>query len=113
MKYPNFFLAARYDTPYGLDQMYVVPPSKFYLFYYGIPSFLVESTVNCNYRYGGVNDEERFYPNISDYVSWTQEKNVSIKSWEFFYYNDVYSKRTELNGLNRMLSIEVTIWIML
>ena len=106
MKYPNFFLAARYDTPYGLDQMYVVPPSKFYLFYYGIPSFLVESTVNCNYRYGGVNDEERFYPNISDYVSWTQEKNVSIKSWEFFYYNDVYSKRTELNGLNRMLSIE-------
>lgn len=106
MKYPNFFVAARYDTPYGLDQMYVLPPSKIYLFYYGIASFLVESTVNCNYRYGGPNDEQRFYPNISDYVSWTQEKNVSIKSPEFFAYNDVYSKRSELNGLNRMLSIE-------
>ena len=106
MKFPNFFVAARYDTPYGLDQMYVLPPSKIYLFYYGIASFLVESTVNCNYRYGGPNDEQRFYPNISDYVSWTQEKNVSIKSPEFFAYNDVYSKRSELNGLNRMLSIE-------
>ena len=106
MKYPNFFVAARYDTPYGLDQMYVLPPSKIYLFYYGIASFLVESTVNCNYRYGGPNDEQRFYPNISDYISWTQEKNVSIKSPEFFAYNDVYSKRSELNGLNRMLSIE-------
>lgn len=106
MKYPNFFVAARYDTPYGLDQIYVLPPSKIYLFYYGIASFLVESTVNCNYRYGGPNDEQRFYPNISDYVSWTQEKNVSIKSPEFFAYNDVYSKRSELNGLNRMLSIE-------
>lgn len=106
MKYPNFFVAARYDTPYGLDQMYVLPPSKIYLFYYGIASFLVESTVNCNYRYGGPNDEQRFYPNISDYVSWTQEKKVSIKSPEFFAYNDVYSKRSELNGLNRMLSIE-------
>ena len=106
MKYPNFFVAVRYDTPYGLDQMYVLPPSKIYLFYYGIASFLVESTVNCNYRYGGPNDEQRFYPNISDYVSWTQEKNVSIKSPEFFAYNDVYSKRSELNGLNRMLSIE-------
>ena len=34
MKYPNFILAARYDTPNVLDQIYVEPPTKFYLIYY-------------------------------------------------------------------------------
>ena len=86
-------------STYNLDQKttvrnYIKPPSKFYLSYYGIPQFLVESEINCNTRYGMPDKKDNFYPNVGDYVDWTQEKNVPIKTDNSFYYNPTFSKTT-------------------
>lgn len=81
---------------YYEPKMYVKPPSKFYLYYYGIPSFIVESRINLNYRYGENNKEKDFFPNQSDYIDWTQEENVSIREDNYYFYNPIYSSD---NGL--------------
>jgi len=65
--------------------------SKFYLWYYGIPGFIVESRVNNNFRFGRNSKEKDFFPNNSDYVRWTQERNVSIREDNRYYYNNIYS----------------------
>jgi len=70
---------------------YIKPPAKFYLYFYGIPYFLVESEINSWLRYGKREKQERFYPQESDYVNWTQETNVSIREPNQFHYNPVYS----------------------
>jgi hypothetical protein len=72
---------------------YVKPPSKFFLYSYGIPYFLVESEINSNFRYGKKEKHENFYPNISDVIEFTQESNVSIREPNTFYYNFIYSQR--------------------
>lgn len=79
--------------PSTVDQnvFYIKPPAKFYLFSYGIPYFLVESSINCNFRYGKREAFENFYPNVGDVIDWTQEKNVSIKEPNTFFHNPVYS----------------------
>lgn len=85
------------DSDYNLDclegerDFFVKPPSKFYLYYYGIPQFLVESEINCNFRYAGKELHQDFYPNVGDYVNWTQEKNVSIRKDNEYRYDSVYS----------------------
>jgi len=73
------------------ESFYIKPPAKFYLAFYGIPYFLVESEMNCWLRYGKREDHERFYPQESDYVGWTQESKVSIRKPNTFFYNPVYS----------------------
>ena len=78
-----------------VKKMYVQPPSKFYLYYYGIPNFLVESKFNLNQRYGKDDYRENFYPNSPDYVEWTQEWNTSIKESNYYYYNPTYSMSYE------------------
>lgn len=86
------------DSKYRLDNggssisgMYVKTPNKFYLFSYGIPHFLVESTINCNFRYAKREAHENFYPNVNDVIEMTQEKNVSIRQPNTYFYNTVYS----------------------
>ena len=83
----------KFDTPFKRGN-YTLPPSKFYLYYYGIPNFLVESERNLNTRQGGKNPEDGFYPNIGDYIDWTQESNVPIHIDNKYIYNSVYSKTT-------------------
>jgi len=78
--------------------LYFRPPSKFYLWYYGIPSFIVESRINLNYRYGTNNKEGDFYPNQADYVAWTQESRVSIREDNQYHYRNLYSSDNELYG---------------
>lgn len=86
------------ESQYNLDCLensrgfYVKPPSKFYLYYYGIPNFLTETTVNTNFRYGKKQPEENFYPNVGDYMEWTQQKTVPLKERNRFFYNFTYSK---------------------
>lgn len=75
------------------DVFYIKPPAKFYLYSYGIPYFLVESEVNCNFRYAKRELQENFYPNVGDIINWTQEKNVSIRERNEYFYNSVYSQR--------------------
>lgn len=83
------------DSNYNFDcqnrGFYVKPNSKFYLYYYGITNFLVESEINCNFRYGKREPKNQFYPQVGDLTEWTQEVNVPIKEPNTFYYNNVYS----------------------
>ncbi len=74
--------------------LYYKPPTKFYLYYYGIPSFLVESEINLNYRYAKREEFEQFYPQRTDYERWTQENNVSIREQNTYFHNRVYSYGT-------------------
>lgn len=96
-----------FDCQTPSNRMYIRKPSKFYLWYYGIASFIVESEINCNFRYGNKEPFNQFYPQVGDMVEWTQEKNVSIKEPNTFYYNDVYSlpvSNTPYKYLNRTYS---------
>lgn len=77
----------------GANSLYVKPPSKFYLYYYGIPYFLTESVYNCNFRYAKRELHENFWPNVGDKIKWTQERNVSIREPENFFINPVYFQK--------------------
>lgn len=90
--FPEISSEYTFDCTTGDRGFYVKPPTKFYLYYYGIPSFLVESEINLNYRYGKTLPEENFYPNVGDYLEWTQENTVSIKERNRYFYNFTYSK---------------------
>lgn len=84
------------DSYYTFDcleksDFYLQKPTKFYLYYYGIANYLVESEINCNFRYGRTEPKDQFYPQAGDMVRWTQEKTVPIKTANTFYYNNVYS----------------------
>jgi hypothetical protein len=76
------------------ENLYYQHPTKFYLYYYGIPSFLVESEINLNYRYAKREEFEQFYPQRTDYENWTQEKNMSIREQNTYFHNRVYSYGT-------------------
>lgn len=71
---------------------YYRPPSKFYLYYYGVPNFLTETRINTWNRTAEPGLEKNFYPNTGDTGELTQEKNVPIKKEEYFFYNQIYSK---------------------
>jgi hypothetical protein len=73
---------------------YYRPPSKFYLYYYGVPNFLTETRINTNYRYSGKEKRESFYPVCGDLGDWTQETVVPIREPNIFKYNTVYSKNS-------------------
>jgi hypothetical protein len=75
---------------------YIVPPSKFYLYYYGVTNFLTETRVNTNYRYAGKDQSRSFYPAVGDLGEWTQEETVSIREPNVFLYNSEYSKQISL-----------------
>lgn len=84
----------KFDCEFGSSNFYVEPPSKFYLYYYGIPSFLTETTINLNYRTGLPLQKDLFWPVSGDYVDWTQEKTVPINEQNTYYYNSQYSSNT-------------------
>ena len=84
--------------------LYYDNPTKFYLYYYGIPSFLVESEINLNYRYAKREQHEQFYPQRTDYEEWTQQTNVPIREPNTFFYNNVYSRQSILSTRAGVLS---------
>jgi hypothetical protein len=69
---------------------------RFYLWSYGIPQFLVESEINCNFRLEGIEPHEWFYPAHGDFAWWTQEKNVSIHRDNDYKISPIYSSRMTL-----------------
>lgn len=105
----------RFEMPtirsyYELDcfnspKMYVKTPSKFYMNYYGTPSFIVESRLNMNHRYARNAREGDFFPNNSDYMEWTQEQNVAISNDNEYHYNFIYSADNDLYA-HKMLPID-------
>lgn len=89
-------------TDFSFDNLtsstnYYTPPSKFYLYYYGVPSFLAESRINTNYRYSGKEPKDSFYPYVGDLGEWTQETNIPIRERNVFKYNTAYSKQVTTN----------------
>ncbi len=66
-----------------------------YTYYYGIPSFIVESDINLDLRDNGLALEEHFYPKESNLDTWLQEKNVPIKTDNFYIYDFSYSKQAK------------------
>jgi len=95
-------------TDYKLDfqstnnKFYEGPPSKFYLFSFGIPHFLVESTFNCNFRYSGTELSKDFYPHKNDIIELTQPVNVPLSERESFLINDVYFFNKTLTPYTRI-----------
>lgn len=90
--FPDFDSEYNFDSLNGNRATYVKPPSKFYLYYYGVPGILIETEINTNYRTARKEPENDFYPNVGDHVDWTQENNVSIKKPNTFFYNEQYKK---------------------
>ncbi len=88
----------------GSTNFYVKPPSKFYLFSFGIPYFLVESEINCNFRYAKREAHENFYPNVRDVILWLQEDNLRMREPNTFFYNDVYSYNQILSNNTQLPS---------
>lgn len=72
--------------------MYYKSPSKFYLYYYGVPSFLTETRINTWNRTARVGIENNFFPNTGDTGELTQQKNVPISRQEQFFYDSTYSR---------------------
>jgi len=66
-----------------------------YTYYYGIPSYIVETDINVDLRDSGNSLEENFYPKESNLETWLQEKNVPIKTDNFYKYDFSYSKQAK------------------
>lgn len=66
-----------------------------HLFNYGIPSFLVESDINVDFRHAQNTKERDFYPNTTDLKTWLEEEYVPISEDNFFFYNRTYSKQNK------------------
>ena len=88
------YLSSKYsmDCTTGAKKFYEGEPSKFYLYAYAIPYFLVESEINTNYRYSGKEYHEQFASKGINVEDWVQEENVTIAHNNIFYYNDIFSK---------------------
>jgi hypothetical protein len=89
--FPNIDYDVQTDCGKSTGSFYVEPPKKFYLYYYGHPDFLTETRINTNFRNARKEPWEQFYPQNLDYLNLTQEKNVSIRRPNRFFYNNVYS----------------------
>lgn len=74
------------------NDFYYRSPSKFYLQYHGFVSYLIESEINCNYRYARKELTEQFFPEYGDMVEFTQERNRTIFTPNSYFYNSVYSR---------------------
>lgn len=94
------------ETTYSND-FYVKPvlnkTHKFYLQSFGIANFFVESTINNEYRYAGVEPHEQFYPNV-DVIEWTEETKNNFFHNNTFFYNNTYSKNTISNAYRTLPS---------
>jgi hypothetical protein len=94
---PDISTEYEFDCLAGNRDFYIKQPSKFYLYYYGIPSFLTETTINTNYRTAKPEQKNLFYPLTGDYVEWTQENNVSIRERNEYFYSNIYSSNTRVS----------------
>lgn len=76
---------------------YVRNPAQFFLFSYGVPTFLVESEINGNFRYHGTERHEQHAGRV-DVYDWVQESKTSITYDNIFYYNGIFSESQTIQG---------------
>ena len=91
LPYPDIDSDYRFDSETGRNKMYVKPPSKFYTSVHGIVDFLVESEINCNFRYARKEPKDWFYPQAQDLDTWLQEATLSMSEPNTFFYNNSYT----------------------
>jgi Leucine-rich repeat (LRR) protein len=91
LPYPDINSETAFDCETGRDSMYYKPPSKFYTSVHGVVDFLVESEINCNFRYAKNSPKDNFYPQNQNLSSWLQQTNLPISEPNSFYYNSTYS----------------------
>jgi len=89
--FPDIKSETAFDCETGRKDFYYKPPSKFYLFVHGIVDFLVESEINCNFRYAKNEPKEWFYPQHRNLSTWLQEANLPMSEPNTFHYNNSYS----------------------
>lgn len=89
--YPDIKSNFQFDCEVGASSMYLKPPSKIYLYSYGIVNFYVESEINCHMRYAKKEEFNQFYPQVGSVTKWVQEKNMKIVEPNTFFYNNSYS----------------------
>lgn len=77
-------------------EFYIRDWERFYLFVYGTPYFMVESTINGEFRYAGKEPYEQFASQGIDMIWHTQEINVPIHTPVRFNYDSIYSARRVL-----------------
>ena len=99
--FPDIFYDVRTDCGDSNRSFYLEPPSKFYLYYYGYPSFLTETRINTNFRNAQKELKSQFFPQNKDIELITQQSNVDIREQEQYYYNSAYlnTKKTSFKGL--------------
>ena len=90
ISFPDIRSEYNFDSTSGKRGFYLRPPSKFYLYSHGIIDFLVESEINCNFRYGKKEPKDQFY-NGQDLAEHLQEVNLPIVYPNTFYYNNTYT----------------------
>ncbi len=91
LPYPDINSETAFDCETGRTSMYYKPPSKFYTSVHGIVDFLVESEINCNFRYAKNSPKDNFYPQNPNISTWLQQTNLPISEPNTFYYNSTYS----------------------
>lgn len=64
-----------------------------YTYLYGIPSFLVESSINVDLREDREQPWDKFYPKESELSAWLQESLVPIKLDNTYHYDKSFSKQ--------------------
>lgn len=98
IKAPNFYLDCNDSNvksrPLGLFSFEAVK-GIMYLYNYAIPYFYCESDVNTYYRTSKNGKEYDFYPHQEDLNYWLQEKNVSPKEDNYYFYDRTYSKQNK------------------
>ena len=107
--FPDIKSEYNFDCQTGKNSFYLRPPSKFYLFTHGIIDFLVESEINCNFRYGRKDPKDQFYKN-QNLSEWLQEVNLPMIEPNTFYYNNSYSfpvSNTPYKKLDRTYDKEI------
>jgi hypothetical protein len=107
--FPDIVSSYNFDCTTGNREFFLRPPSKFYLYTHGVVDFLVESEINCNFRYSRTQPEDQFYRGQS-LGDWLQEVNFPIVKPNTFYYNNTYTfpvSNTPHKKLDRVYSKEV------
>jgi hypothetical protein len=108
--FPDIKSSYNLDEQTGKGDFYLRPPSKFYLFSHGIIDFLVESEINCNFRYSKKDPKDQFYNNQT-VSKWLQEVNVPIVYPNTFYYNNTYTFPVSNTGYKKLdRSYDKDIW---
>lgn len=89
--FPDINSVAKFDCETGKKDIYYKHPSKFYLYTHGVVNFLVESEINCNFRYARNEPKDWFYPQNQNLTVWLQEKHLPISEPNTFFYNNTYT----------------------